>query len=103
MSSVPCLLAALLLLSPLTASAADDPKPIPKNGACPPGYYSSGHYCVPREQAKPVIAREGPCPPGYYSNGNYCMGRDNAKTVIEKIGPCPPGYYANGHYCVARH
>ncbi|MCC7280268.1 MAG: hypothetical protein IT487_18385 [Chromatiaceae bacterium] len=81
---------------------AGDVKPIPKDGACPPGYYSSGKYCVPRKSANPVIEKQGACPPGYYSNGNYCVGRDNAKDVVEKLGACPPGYYSNGNYCVSR-
>lgn len=81
---------------------AGDVKPIPKDGACPPGYYSSGKYCVPRKSANPVIEKQGACPPGYYSNGNYCVGRDNAKDVVEKLGACPPGYYSNGNYCVER-
>ncbi len=96
------LLAALALLPPLLVTAAEEPKPIPKTGACPPGYYSSGNYCVPRQDAKPVIDKQGACPPGYYSSGNYCLGRENAKTVIEKIGPCPPGYYSSGNYCMKR-
>ena len=66
-------LAALVLLSPLLATAAGEIKPIPKTGACPPGYYSSGNYCVPNKSAKPVISKDGPCPPGYYSSGNYCL------------------------------
>ncbi len=94
------LLAALaLLFSPLVTAAAD-PKPVPKTGACPPGYYSSGNYCVPNQSAKPVIGKDGPCPPGYYSSGNYCLGRPDSKTVIEKLGPCPPGYYSSGNYCL---
>jgi len=90
------------LLFWVASALAGDVKPIPKAGACPPGYYSSGKYCVPRKSANPVIEKHGACPPGYYSNGNYCVGRDNAKDVVEKLGACPPGYYSNGNYCVAR-
>ena len=39
-------LAALALLTSLLATAAGEIKPIPKTGACPPGYYSSGNYCL---------------------------------------------------------
>ena len=93
-------LAPFALLFPLLGMAAEDPKPVPKTGACPPGYYSSGSYCVPSERAKPVIGKDGPCPPGYYSSGNYCQGQRDSKTVIEKVGPCPPGYYSSGNYCL---
>ena len=94
------LLSALTLIAPSLALAAEDIKPIPKTGPCPPGYYSSGNYCVPNKSAKPVIGKDGPCPPGYYSSGNYCLGRPDSKTVIEKLGPCPPGYYSSGNYCL---
>ena len=97
------LLATLVILSLSrisAASAAADIHPVPKTGACPPGYYSSGNYCVPNKSAKPVIGKDGPCPPGYYSSGNYCLGRPDSKTVIEKLGPCPPGYYSSGSYCM---
>ena len=36
-------LAALALLSFPLVTAAGDLKPVPKTGACPPGYYSSGN------------------------------------------------------------
>lgn len=94
------LLAAFALLSTPLLTAAEDPKPVPKTGPCPPGYYSAGNYCVPNKSAKPVIGKDGPCPPGYYASGNYCLGRPDSKTVIEKRGPCPPGYYSSGNYCM---
>ena len=93
-------LAALVLLSSPLVTAAADLKPVPKTGACPPGYSSAGNYCVPNKSAKPVIGKDGPCPPGYYSSGNYCLARPDSKTVIEKLGPCPPGYYSSGNYCL---
>jgi hypothetical protein len=93
---------AVSLLLWVASAPAADVKPIPKDGACPPGYYSSGNYCVPRKTANPVIGKQGACPPGYYSNGNYCVGRDNAKEVVEKLGACPPGFYSSGNYCVER-
>jgi len=68
---------------PLRSVAAEDAKPIPKLGTCPPGYHGSGKYCVPRERAKPAIEKLGACPPDYYSNGGYCVGGYNPKTVIE--------------------
>lgn len=94
------LLAAFALLSTPLLTAAEDPKPVPKAGPCPPGYYSAGNYCVPNKSAKPVIGKDGPCPPGYYASGNYCLGRPDSKTVIEKRGPCRPGYYSSGNYCM---
>ncbi len=93
-------LAALAFLSPPLRTVAADHKPVPKTGPCPPGYYSSGNYCVPKKSAKPVIGKDGPCPPGYYSSGNYCLGWPDSETVIEKLGPCPPGYYSFGNYCL---
>ncbi len=68
------LLAALLLL-PLCSAAAEDAKPIPKVGACPPGYHGSGKYCVPPERVKPAIEKLGACPPGYYSGRRRGTGR----------------------------
>ena len=66
-------LVALVLLSLTRFSAAADIQPVPKTGACPPGYYSSGNYCLGRPDSKTVIEKLGPCPPGYYSSGNYCL------------------------------
>ena len=47
------------LLFWVASALAGDVKPIPKAGACPPGYYSSGNYCVPRKAAHPVIEKHG--------------------------------------------
>ena len=47
------------LLFWVASALAGDVKSIPKAGACPPGYYSSGNYCVPRKAAHPVIEKHG--------------------------------------------
>jgi len=41
---------------------------------CPPGYWISGDYCVPRSpQSRPAIDRVGDnCPLGYFITPNYC-------------------------------
>jgi hypothetical protein len=49
--------------------------PLPKNGPCPSGYSSSGHYCVPQSDAGIAIPKDGPCPSGYSSSGSYCVSR----------------------------
>ncbi len=86
------------------AQAAPAPQPVPRNGSCPSGYYSSGDYCVPSSGARFALARNGSCPSGYYSSGNYCVASsDDSKLAIPRSSSCPSGYYSSGNYCVASH
>jgi hypothetical protein len=68
-----------LQASPLQAANPDRPvrgQPIERiGGACPPGYYRNGAYCVPGAgYKKPAIPKAGHvCPPGYHQNGKYCV------------------------------
>lgn len=96
------LLLATGLLIFFAAAMAAGVKPVPKRGACPPGYSTSGAYCVPREKAKRAIEKQGACPAGYHTSGNYCVGGDRARDAVPKIGACPPGYQTNGSYCLKR-
>jgi hypothetical protein len=65
----------LALLVVIAGHSANAQSPIPRNGGCPSGYYSSGNYCSPTSNARPAISRNGGCPSGWYSSGNYCLGR----------------------------
>ena len=49
-----------------------------------------------------AVPKDGPCPPGYYTSGNYCAPRSNATHAMFKNGPCPSGYFTSGKYCVSR-
>lgn len=95
-----CLLFCLLLVIP--ANAAPPPQPLPREGSCPSGYYTSGEYCVPTSSAKFAIKRNGSCPAGYFASSNYCVAAtESAKAVIPRAGSCPSGWYSSGNYCVA--
>jgi len=91
-----------LVITPGSINASPPPQPLIRNNSCPPGYYSSGAYCVPNNNAKFAIERNGSCPSGYYSSGNYCVASsDDSKLVIPRISYCPSGYYSSGNYCVS--
>ena len=78
------------------------PQPLVREISCPSGYYSSGAYCVPSNDAKFVIERLGSCPSGYYSSSSYCVASSNAsKLAIPRINSCPSGYYSSGNYCLS--
>lgn len=78
-------------------------QPILKNGPCPSGYNSSGNYCVPGSNARPVIEKNGSCPSGYNSSGNYCVMGSSGHPAIHKSGSCPSGYNSSGNYCFKSH
>ena len=93
---------ALTCLVGQPAVAAPPAQPLPRDGSCPSGYYSSGNYCVPNTNGRYAISRNGSCPSGYYSSGNYCVASsDSSKLVIHRKGSCPSGFYASGNYCVS--
>jgi hypothetical protein len=49
------------------------PLPVPKQGTCPSGYYTSGNFCAPmagtQERALP---KAGSCPSGWFASGGFC-------------------------------
>jgi hypothetical protein len=91
----------LALISAI-ANATPTPQPLVRESSCPSGYYSSGTYCVPSNDAKFAIERIGSCPSGYYSSGNYCVASsNNSKLAIPRINSCPSGYYSSGNYCLS--
>jgi hypothetical protein len=91
-----------LALTSSVANATPQPQPLVRNSSCPSGYYSSGAYCVPNNNAKFAIERIGSCPSGYYSSSTYCVASsNNSKLAIPRINSCPSGYYSSGNYCVA--
>jgi len=80
-------------------------QPLPKVGACPLGYYSSGSYCVPSRSGNTRGALEkngGSCPLGYYSSGSYCLSSpsNNRQAIPKQGGGCPLGWFSSGSYCV---
>lgn len=87
------------------ALAQQPVQPLPKVGACPLDYYSSGGYCVPSKSGTSRGAIEkvgGSCPLGFYSSGHYCVSSpSNNREAIQKTGKsCPLGWFSSGSYCV---
>ena len=83
-------------------NATPPPQPLVRDSSCPSGYYSSGSYCVPNNDAHFAIERKGSCPSGYYSSGNYCVASsDDSKLAIPRVNSCPSGYYSSGNYCLS--
>ncbi len=94
----------LPLLFVATAFAANpNPQPLPRTGACPSGYSSSGAYCTPGSSARFAVARNGgPCPSGYSSSGDYCLATSEAsRLAVPKTGPCPSGFSSSGAHCLS--
>ena len=86
----------------VAVNVAAAPQPLIRDGSRPSGYYSSGNYCVPNDNAHFAVPRAGSCPSGYYSSGNYCVAQsDDSKLAIPRTGSCPSGYYSSGDYCVS--
>jgi hypothetical protein len=93
-----------LVMGAEEASADPPPQPVPRNGSCPSGYFSSGEYCVPGSNARFAVPRSGSCPSGYFSSGDYCVASSSSsKLAIPRRGSCPSGYFSSGDYCVATH
>lgn len=94
-------LAALLAATP--ALAGPTPQPLPKTGACPSGYSSSGAYCAPGPTARVAVPRNGgPCPSGYATSGGYCLASSaDARLAVPKTGPCPSGFSTSGAHCLS--
>ncbi|MBM4200352.1 MAG: hypothetical protein FJ189_03605 [Gammaproteobacteria bacterium] len=92
---------ACLLGGPVgVAAAPPTPMPLPKQGACPPGYSPSGAYCVPGRQGRYALPKQGACPAGYFPSSNYCVATAQGRLAVPKVGACPPGYFPSGAYCV---
>lgn len=82
--------------------AAPAAQPLPKSGACPSGYTTSGKYCVPSRAARFAVIKNGACPSGYSTSGHYCVATsDRSKLAIPKLGACPSGYSTSGQYCLS--
>ena len=47
--------------------------PVPKVGACPSGYSTSGAYCLAGAGARHAVPKTGSCPSGYSTSGDYCL------------------------------
>lgn len=80
-------------------------RPLPRVGACPLGYYTSGSYCVPstgRNTRGAIEKVGGSCPLGFTTSGAYCLSSPGqGREAIEKTGPsCPLGWFSSGSHCV---
>ena len=75
--------------------------PVPKVGACPSGYSTSGNYCAPGGSARFALAKVGACPSGYSTSGAYCLAGTGARHAVPKTGSCPSGYSTSGEYCLS--
>ena len=75
--------------------------PLPKVGACPSGYSTSGNYCTPGSSARFAVQKTGACPSGYSTSGAYCLAGSNARHAVPKAGSCPSGYSTSGDYCLS--
>jgi hypothetical protein len=65
---------AIAVFIALTLTAAAQPPPQLKVGACPSGYRESGGYCAPMlERARVAIPKTGQCPFGFTQSGAYCL------------------------------
>jgi hypothetical protein len=94
------ILTSLSWLAITTASGA--PPVVLKQGPCPSGYHTSGHYCVGTADAPLAVLKNGPCPSHYHTSGNYCLGAKEAPVAVPKVGPCPSGYRSSGNYCLGQ-
>ena len=90
-----------------TGSWAQQPVvPLPRRGACPLGYVTSGAYCTPAPggQSRGALERSGGsnCPLGFSASGSYCVSNPgNQRQAIPREGSnCPLGYLRSGSYCV---
>lgn len=84
----------------LTFEGAAAQQAIARNGSCPSGYNTNGHYCVATNSHLHAIERNGSCPSGYNTSGNYCVRKGEGKQAIHRNGSCPSGYNTSGNYCV---
>ena len=57
----------------LATFPAHSSETIEKIGECPPGWSTSGKYCVPGKYAKYIMERRGECPIGFQTAGKYCI------------------------------
>ncbi len=67
---------------------------LPKTGACPAGYVTSGSYCKPSKNARFAVEKHGGCPSGYSPSGGFCLASRSARTAAVKEGSCPAGWVA---------
>lgn len=81
----------IIAVSGMLAFPAAAQSALPKDGACPTGFYSSGKYCIPiKDESKPAMMRAGQCPTGYRTSGKYCVAMSkSAREAIPKNGSCP--------------
>lgn len=96
-----CFFTLLLAISAGHAQGMPSAVPLPKVGACPSGYSTSGNYCTPGSSARFAVQKTGACPSGYSTSGAYCLAGSNARHAVPKAGSCPSGYSTSGDYCLS--
>lgn len=70
-------LLAIALIAFATVSVAKDYGEIlPKVKSCPPGYRTSGSYCIPIKNTNETVTKIKTCPRGYRTSGSYCIKLD---------------------------
>ena len=84
------------------ASYVDAAQPLPKSGACPSGYSTSGSYCKPTKNARFAVEKHGGCPAGYSPSGGFCLAGRSARLAVVKSGSCPAGWVTSGNYCLGK-
>lgn len=92
----------LLLCNPTLSCGQQQANPLPKSGACPAGYVTSGGYCKPTENARFAVEKHGGCPAGYQPSGGFCLAGKSDKTAVRKVGACPAGWQVSGNYCLGK-
>lgn len=88
------------LLIIVSLADAAQPVPLPKTGACPAGYSTSGGYCKPTQSARFAVEKQGGCPAGYQASGGFCLAGRSARMAVVKTGGCPAAWQASGNYCL---
>jgi len=64
----------IALIGPIGPAQAE-PLPVRNVGTCPDGYASGVDWCVPLPgTTRDAVQKIGHCPPGWITSGAYCLG-----------------------------
>jgi len=62
--------------------------------------FALGFFLAEFAKASETIEKIGDCPPGWSTSGKYCIPGKYAKYIVEKKGECPLGFRTAGKYCI---